>query len=224
MHSVPDAAAARSSRSPRSTPCSGSASCQSGDHPLAMLATNVQKVCPSQRRPETLSSAPGVAGEGPPQTPGPSAGSHRLVLRAELNFAEARQYRKKRTAGADPQSVEVSRTVQLVRTMIGDNQETSNTANPGDFIVTGIRGERYVLTPEKFHAKYERDPDAAGRFRSKRNVVRAIAFDHAVKWEAPWGQTQWAAPGARMIEASPGSSDIYLIDGEIFEQTYEAVG
>ena len=50
-----------------------------------------------------------------------------------------------------------------VETVLADGtKETTNTALPGDFIVTNPGGEQYVLKPEKFQSRYEPKESADG--------------------------------------------------------------
>lgn len=51
--------------------------------------------------------------------------------------------------------VEIASETKNVETIIDGKKETSNTANPEDYILTGTRGETYVLTPAKFDERYK---------------------------------------------------------------------
>ncbi|MBU6486249.1 MAG: PGDYG domain-containing protein [Burkholderiales bacterium] len=143
--------------------------------------------------------------------------SYRRVTPQEFDFTSAPRYRK--TAGLDKSSVEFSGTRQEVMTMIDGIEETRNIAEPGDAIITGPKGERYVLTPEKFSKMYEQDPNEPNRYRAK-NVIRAIQLSESVELVAPWGEIQKALPGGRIAQAETDETDVYLIEREAFEMTY----
>ena len=59
---------------------------------------------------------------------------------------EIKKYRKKPVVIEAYQAAEV----EIIRTLEGDM-----TARPGDYIITGIKGERYPCKPDIFEATYE---------------------------------------------------------------------
>ncbi len=109
-------------------------------------------------------------------------------------------------------------------------KETKNTALPGDYIVTGTGGERYVVKPEVFTARYEPKPGYTGVYLA-RGHVKAIPnpFNRTLHIVAPWGEIQNGAadsiivdiydPATRKRDGKP-----YLINRAEFEATYKLVG
>jgi hypothetical protein len=79
--------------------------------------------------------------------------------------------------------------------------ETRNTAQPGDYIVTGIGGERYVVKPEVFEARYELKPGYANVYCA-RGYVKGIRnpFNRTLHICAPWGEVQNGEPDCMVVD------------------------
>jgi hypothetical protein len=114
-----------------------------------------------------------------------------------------------------------------VRTTLNDGtEETVNTAEKGDIIVTNPSGEKYVLKPDNFAKRYE-TTDQEGVFRAK-GMARAIPNPEGTDIEitAPWGEPQYGGPDSMVATVyDPEQPDVigadrYLIGGEEFKQTY----
>jgi hypothetical protein len=118
-----------------------------------------------------------------------------------------------------------------VETVLANGKkETKNTAQPGDYIVTGVGGERYVVKPDVFAARYELKPGYTGVYLA-RGHVKAIQnpFDRALHIVAPWGEVQHGGrdcmivdiydPTTRKRDGKP-----YLINRAEFDATYKLVG
>jgi hypothetical protein len=108
-------------------------------------------------------------------------------------------------------------------------KETKNTALPGDYIVTGIGGERYVVKPDVFAARYEQKPGATGVFLA-RGHVKAIPnpFNRPLHIVAPWGEIQHGAADCMVVDIyDPATSERvgkpYLISRAEFDATYKVV-
>lgn len=104
--------------------------------------------------------------------------------------------------------------------------ETTNTAQPGDAIITGPKGEQYVLTPEEFGAMYEPLVDEngetiEGQFLPK-NVVKRIKnpTGQEIVIDAPWGGDQNGEADCWLVE-SQINGDRYIIEASAFEATYK---
>jgi len=115
--------------------------------------------------------------------------------------------------------VEVATEPQEVVTVINGKEETRNKAETGDHIITGAKGERYVIKAAKFGGLYEEDPTDTSRYISK-NVIRAIQLDENTELTAPWGEKQRAAKGGYVAQRVDNPSDIYLIEEGAFKATY----
>jgi len=143
--------------------------------------------------------------------------NYRFASAAEFDFSRAETFRKR--APLPREKVEVSRSTQEVVTHVGAREETRNTARPGDVIVTGINGERYVIAAARFPDLYEPDPHNPKVFRSK-SVVRAIKLAEPLEIMAPWGERQRVDAGGRICQVVGKPSDVYLIEQDSFERTY----
>ena len=105
-----------------------------------------------------------------------------------------------------------------VVTEIKGEVETVNIAKPGDFIVTGAEGEKYVLTPEKFESRYKHKVG---------NVYTATGGCYAVQYEgidfafkAPWGEDMICKDQDYICSTVLTGDDVYRIERLIFLKTY----
>lgn len=104
--------------------------------------------------------------------------------------------------------------------------ETVNTANPGDAIVTGKKGERYVVSADDFRKLYEPLTDENGMITDGRylpkNVVKCMKnpTGQEIIIDAPWGGKQTGGADCMILE-SQINGDRYLIEIGAFEMTYE---
>lgn len=122
----------------------------------------------------------------------------------------------KKTAKLDKSNIEIAEDEQEVVTKTGDHEETRNTANPGDRIVTGPEGERYVITADKFEKLYEENPNNPEEFQSK-GTVRGIVLTEDVSFDAPWGEKMHIRAGGTLVK---NGDDVYGIDKKAFAKTY----
>lgn len=104
-------------------------------------------------------------------------------------------------------------------TSIDGQVETINHANIGDYILSGPKGENYVLTPEKFFKRYV----------VKDGLAKAIGSTYAKEYKgesfnfvAPWGEDMICNNGDYLATTVVGSDDIYRIEREVFHQTYKS--
>jgi hypothetical protein len=115
-----------------------------------------------------------------------------------------------------------------VETVLADGtKETSNIAGPGDYIVTGPRGERYVLQPETFEARYVLKPGAKYIFLA-RGETAAIQnpFGRPISIVASWGERQFGAADCMIADRIDPTTNRragkpYIIGLAEFAQTYE---
>ena len=114
-----------------------------------------------------------------------------------------------------------------------NGKETSNTARPGDWIVTSLSPQRealrdddgnvnrYVIMAERFASLYE-PADGAGTFGAihrAKGMVEAISLPGGFDIVAPWGERQ-TAPAGYLLCNGP---DVYGNNQETFAATYEVV-
>lgn len=148
-----------------------------------------------------------------------------------LDFSNIRETYSKVQDPSKTVEVEFSETTQKIETIITEGDETKrvetvNTANPGDAIVTGKKGERYIVSTEDFSKLYEplTDEDgvaADGRYLP-RNVVKCMENPtrQEIIIDAPWGGEQTGGADCMIVE-SQINGDKYLIERGAFEMTYE---
>lgn len=148
-----------------------------------------------------------------------------------LDFSNIQETYSKIQDPSKAVEVEFSDTTQEIKTIITEEDgtervETINTANPGDAIITGKKGERYVVSAEDFGKLYEplADEDGVtsdGRYLP-RNVVKCMEnpTGQEIIIDAPWGGEQTGGADCMIVE-SQTNGDRYLIEIGAFEMTYE---
>lgn len=153
-----------------------------------------------------------------------------------LDFSNIRETYSKVQDPSKAVEVEFSETAQEIKTIITEEDgtkrdgtkrvETVNTANPGDAIVTGKKGERYVVGTEDFNKLYEPLTDENGMITDGRylpkNIVKCIKnpTGQEIIIDAPWGGKQTGGADCMIVE-SQINGDRYLIERGAFEMTYE---
>lgn len=104
---------------------------------------------------------------------------------------------------------------QEVVTITADGVETANTATPGDFIVSGVSGELYVVKASKFAALYDGE---VGETVVPTQAPRQVARYGEVTFTAPWGEEMVLKPGDYLV--ADGDGGFYRIAAEEFHATY----
>ena len=95
--------------------------------------------------------------------------------------------------------------VQVVETHLPDGTlESSVEAKPGEWIITGAKGERFVFSAKKFDGLYESDASGGYIPRERKVVALKNPFGEAVKIFAPWGTPENPA-------YQEGSEKCYLV-------------
>jgi len=120
---------------------------------------------------------------------------------------------------------ETSQKVQEVVTSVNGEVETTNTAQIGDYIITGVNGEKYVLTPKKFMQNYEIEEYSYSNMTGTAKVKPQPRF--AAQWNlqdqlvftAAWGEKMICNEGDYLV-AFQDFSEVYRIEKSIFEKTY----
>lgn len=112
----------------------------------------------------------------------------------------------------------------ITTTLANGLEETQNTAQAGDAIVTNPGGEQYIVGGETFDKKYIDNGDGTATARG-----RVLAFQnplHApIEGVAPWGETQRGNADcflAISVDANgePAMGDTYIIGAAEFGDTY----
>lgn len=105
---------------------------------------------------------------------------------------------------------------ERVETIIDGEKETTNTANKGDYIITGSMGEKYVLTPKKFNHIYEKIRE--GKAKTKPVKIKAKVLGFPIKFKADWGEVMTANKGDFLVN---NNGEIYRIEKRAFGKTYK---
>ena len=117
-----------------------------------------------------------------------------------------------------------------VETILADGrEETKNVATPGDFVVTGPSGERYVVKPEVFAARYGRKRGTGDVYLARGEIIAVPnPLGRAIRFLASWGEAQTGAADcmiADMFDAATRkrAGQPYIIGRAEFKKTYRRV-
>ena len=153
------------------------------------------------------------------------------MLRIALPILEAQGQRYRKSAQILAREVSERQTIE---TITSDGLETTNTAEPGDYIVenTTDAAERYVIGPNKFNNLYQEtgnSPRPGWKTYSAKSHIVAIEVDQTIlkalnqsspfEFTAAWGQSMIVKTGDFL--ASPADlSEVYRIARKEFFETY----
>ena len=116
-----------------------------------------------------------------------------------------------------PMSFATATSEMKVVTITADGKETENTAAPGDIIMSGPSGEKYVVKAAKFEKLYAKQDDGTViPEQSPRQVARYDGKDE-VTFTAPWGEQMVLKPGDYLVKDGDG---FYRIAKKEYEITY----
>ena len=117
-----------------------------------------------------------------------------------------------------------------VKTVLADGtKETENIAEPGDYIVTGKGGERWVVKPETFEARYALKPRRKATYIARgESIAVKNPFHRPISLLAPWGERQHGAADCMIADVvNPATQrragEPYIIARAEFDRTYELV-
>lgn len=114
-----------------------------------------------------------------------------------------------------------------------NGKETTNTAHPGDWIVTNLSPDRvplrdadghmnvYVIVADRFPALYEPTGETTphGTVHRAKGAITALPFFGGFDILAPWGKRQTTASGYLICNGA----EVYGSSKEAFEGTYEQI-
>ena len=117
-----------------------------------------------------------------------------------------------------------------VETILADGrEETKNVATPGDFVVTGPGGERYVVKPEVFAARYGRRRGTGDVYLARGEIIAVPnPLGRAIRFLASWGEAQTGAADCMIADMFDAATRTragrpYIIGRAEFEKTYRRV-
>jgi hypothetical protein len=118
----------------------------------------------------------------------------------------------------------------LVETVLADGtKETKNMAAPGDFIVTAPAGERYVVKPDTFLARYVPKRGKTGLYTACGQIVAVPnPLGRPISIMASWGEAQHGSANCMIADVfDPATKQRkgqpYLIALAEFKKTYKPV-
>jgi hypothetical protein len=114
-----------------------------------------------------------------------------------------------------------------------EGRETTNSANPGDWIVTNLTPDQkvlrdrdgcentYVISADVFPKKYVESSgeNEYGKFFRAKGVVEAVYLSGGFDLLAPWGQKQTADVGYLVLNGG----EVYGNNAKTFDATYRLV-
>lgn len=117
---------------------------------------------------------------------------------------------------------------KITTTLASGHNETVNTANEGDWVMTNPSGEQYIISEKKFFSRYEATSEA-GIYGSK-GYCRAIKnpFGKPIEIMASWGEPQTGDENCMVADTCDGNGENvggepYLIEAAAFAETYKQV-
>jgi hypothetical protein len=121
----------------------------------------------------------------------------------------------------EPMTFATATSEMKVVTITADGKETENTAVPGDIIMSGPSGEKYVVKAAKFEKLYAKQDDGTViPEQSPRQVARYTGKDE-VTFTAPWGEQMVLKPGDYLVKDGEG---YYRVAKKEYEATYNLPG
>lgn len=110
-------------------------------------------------------------------------------------------------------------------TKLNHQVETKNTALRGDIIITGVKGEQYIVKPKKFFQLYNLENEVAiprplPKLAAKVSKKMLTLFGNGKKmtFTAPWKETMIAQLGDYLVKDD--TKGFYRIEKEAFKLTY----
>lgn len=155
------------------------------------------------------------------------------VLIQHLNKSFQHAYKKithyKRVVSLDDTSkktfyVHTGQPHQVVTSIKGE-KETTNTCNPGDFVITGPKGEKYVIPPHKLPNSYNlidnvlvtrQQPRLVAHI--SRKILKELRLPAAITFTASWGEDMILKAGDYLVKED--EHNFYRIESSVFKTTY----
>ena len=109
-----------------------------------------------------------------------------------------------------------------VVTILPDGKETSNTADKGDIIMSGVSREKYVIKAAKFPKLYTGGIGSTVTPEQTPRMVARYTGSQTITFEAPWGEQMILKTGDYVVREADGKG-FYRIAKAEFERTYERV-
>ena len=108
--------------------------------------------------------------------------------------------------------------IDRIEVIVSEDDASSVTANPGDWIVTPEADKPYVIKQSQFPRLYQPKENEKGVFISLGRPVKAIPADENICFLAPWGEMQGVQAGGRLLTNADGER--YGISASDFARFY----
>jgi hypothetical protein len=113
-----------------------------------------------------------------------------------------------------------------VITYVNGEKETTNTCRSGDFVITGIDGEKYVIPPHKLLNNYNVVDNVLVTRQQPRQVasitktlLKKLGLKEEIEFTASWGEAMVLKAGNYLVKED--TDKYYRIEGSIFKKTYK---
>jgi hypothetical protein len=137
-----------------------------------------------------------------------------------INYISDEIFRKAKKACKKPIAVKIEGPV-TAETVVSSWENTAQIAHPGDYIVTGIKGEQYPI-PEAVFKDYERDPEAGEHmYKKAMKIIYAHKVDFQGEVETSQGDILEFQPGYYIVMESP--ENMWAVEGQVFDESYDFV-
>ncbi|MBI2064492.1 MAG: hypothetical protein HYT62_00340 [Candidatus Yanofskybacteria bacterium] len=116
---------------------------------------------------------------------------------------------------------------RVTTTLASGVDETANTANEGDWVMTNPSGEQYVISGKKFFDRYEATNEDG--VYSAKGYCRAIKnpFGRPIEIMASWGEPQTGDENCMVADICDADGNVegepYIIEAKVFAGTYKRV-
>lgn len=138
------------------------------------------------------------------------------LFAAMIESKQVGQYQKVGVVKARPAKVG-----ERIDTVIDGKLETTNKANVGDYVVTGPKGEEYIISWDKFKKRYVKTSNP-GEYKAI-GTCWAFKLKQPIAFTASWGELMTGQPGDFIASTDSKGSDPYRIEHDIFLKTYRVM-
>lgn len=121
-----------------------------------------------------------------------------------------------------PFSYTVSQESKPIVTVTEDGEETTNTVDVDDIIISGPSCEQYVVEPEKFLKSYVGSIGGPVYPEQSPRMVALYTGDEHITFKAPWGKKMILKPQDYLVKEDEGK--FYRIAKYEYGQTYNPPG
>lgn len=115
-----------------------------------------------------------------------------------------------------------------ITTMINGNKETHNTCNPGDYVISGVKGEKYVVAAKKMPNNYNIIDDVLITRQQPRIVAKItkalfkkLKIKEPIEFIASWGEKMNLDANDYLVKESENA--FYKIDNSVFKTSYNKI-